>query len=44
VHRGNAAPTDADLEALSGEAVLMALFILGLAWPVVVNPIDGTFS
>ena len=31
VHGGKAAPTDADLEVLSGEAVLMALFLLGLA-------------
>jgi hypothetical protein len=43
VHGGAAAPTDADLEVLCGEAVLMALFLLGLAWPVVVNPIHGTF-
>jgi hypothetical protein len=39
VHGGKTALTDADLEVLSGEAVLMALFLLGLAWPVVVNPI-----
>jgi hypothetical protein len=43
VHGGAAAPIDADLEVLCGEAVLMALFLLGLAWPVAVNPIDGTF-
>ena len=35
---------DADLEVLCGEAVLMALFLIGLAWPVAVNPIDGRFS
>jgi hypothetical protein len=40
---GAAAPTGADLEVLCGEAVLMALFLVGLAWPVVVNPIAGTF-
>jgi hypothetical protein len=44
VHGGAAAPTHADLEVLCGEAVLMALFLVGLAWPVVVNPIEGTFS
>ena len=44
VHGGAAAPGNADLEVLSGEAVLMALFLVGLAWPVAVNPIDGTFS
>jgi hypothetical protein len=44
VRGGAAAPTDADLEVLCGEAVLMALFLIGLARPVVVNPIDGTFS
>ena len=38
VHGAAAVPTDADLEVLSGEAVVMALFLLGLAWPVVVNP------
>ena len=43
MHGGAAAPTDADLEVLCGEAVLMALFLVGLAWPVAVNPIDGTF-
>lgn len=43
VHGDAAAPADADLELLRGEAVLMALFLVGLAWPVVVNPIDGTF-
>jgi hypothetical protein len=43
VHGGAAAPADADLEVLCGEAVLMALFLLGLAWPVVVNPIAGSF-
>jgi hypothetical protein len=37
VHGGAAAPANADLEVLSGEAVLMALFLVGLAWPVVVN-------
>jgi hypothetical protein len=36
---GAAARTDADLEVLSGEAVLMGLFLVGLAWPVAVNPI-----
>jgi hypothetical protein len=41
VHGGAAAPTDAGLEMLRGEAVLMALFLVGLAWPVVANPIDG---
>jgi hypothetical protein len=44
VREGAPAPTDADLEVLCGEAVLMALFLIGLARPVVVNPIDGTFS
>jgi hypothetical protein len=34
VHGGAAAPTDADLEMLCGEAALMALFLVGLAWPV----------
>jgi hypothetical protein len=34
---GTAPATDADLEVLCGEAVLMALFLLGLAWPVPVN-------
>jgi hypothetical protein len=43
VHAG-AAPADADLEVLCGEAVLMALFLIGLAWPVAVNPIDGAFN
>jgi hypothetical protein len=40
VHAGEGAtpPTDADLEVLCGEAVLMALFLVGLAWPVAVNP------
>jgi hypothetical protein len=42
VHGGAAAPPDVDLEVLCGEAVLMALFLIGLAGPVVVNPIDGT--
>jgi hypothetical protein len=37
VHGGAAAPANADLEVLSDEAVLMALFLVGLAWPVVVN-------
>jgi hypothetical protein len=41
MHGGAAAPSDADLEVLCGEAVLMALFLVGLAWPVVANPIDG---
>ena len=36
---GAAAPTDADLELLCGEAVLMGLFLVGLAWPVAVNPV-----
>jgi hypothetical protein len=39
VHRGETMPpTDADIEVLCDEAVLMALFLLGLAWPVAVNP------
>ena len=40
VHRGEgrAHTPDADLEVLGGEAVLMALFLLGLAWPAAVNP------
>jgi hypothetical protein len=42
VHGGAAAPADADLDVLRGEAVLMALFLLGLAWPVAVNPVAGT--
>ncbi|HEY3642838.1 MAG TPA: hypothetical protein VGL31_17230 [Xanthobacteraceae bacterium] len=39
VHAGeNRAPaTDADLQELRGEAVVMALFLLGLAWPATVN-------
>jgi hypothetical protein len=39
VHRGEgrAPATEADLEVLRGEAVLMALFLLGLAWPATVN-------
>jgi hypothetical protein len=37
VPAGAAAPADADLEGLGGEAVLMALFLVGLAWPVAVN-------
>jgi hypothetical protein len=44
VHAGTAAPADADLEGLCGEAVLMALFLIGLAWPVAVNPIDQGFA
>jgi hypothetical protein len=40
VHGSAAAPTDADLEVLCAEAILMALFLIGLAWPVVVNQID----
>jgi hypothetical protein len=44
VHGGAAAPTDADLEVLCVEAILMALFLIGLAWPVAVNPIAGTFK
>ena len=35
---GKTPSTDADLEVLCGEAVLMALFLVGLAWPVAVNP------
>jgi hypothetical protein len=35
---GTASSTDADLEVLCGEAVLMAVFLVGLAWPIVVNP------
>jgi tRNA(Ser,Leu) C12 N-acetylase TAN1 len=38
VHRGEGTTIDADLEVLCGEAVLMALLLLGLAWPVAVNP------
>jgi hypothetical protein len=39
-HRGEGAapPADADIEMLCDEAVLMALFLVGLAWPVAVNP------
>lgn len=39
VHRGEgpAPSTEADLEVLCGEAVLMAVFLLGLAWPATVN-------
>jgi hypothetical protein len=44
VQGGAVAPANADLEVLSGEAVLMALFLVGLAWPVAVNPIEVTFS
>jgi hypothetical protein len=35
---GTAPPADADIEMLCDEAVLMALFLVGLAWPVAVNP------
>lgn len=35
---GKTPSTDADLEVLCGEAVLMALFLVGLAWPVAVDP------
>jgi hypothetical protein len=35
---GMAPPTDADIEMLCDEAVLMALFLVGLAWPAAVNP------
>jgi hypothetical protein len=35
---GTVLPTDADIEMLCDEAVLMALFLVGLAWPVAVNP------
>jgi hypothetical protein len=40
VHRGDGKMpfTDTDLEMLCGEAVLMALFLVGLAWPLAVNP------
>jgi hypothetical protein len=40
VHGGKTTvpPTDADIKVLCDEAVLMALFLLGLAWPVAVNP------
>jgi hypothetical protein len=40
VHKGEGAvpPADADIEMLCDEAVLMALFLVGLAWPVAVNP------
>jgi hypothetical protein len=40
VHEGDGTTSlaDADLEVLCGEAVLMALFLLGLAWPIAVNP------
>src|SRR4051794_16665489 len=41
---GKTPPADADLEVLCGEAVLMALFLVGLAWPVAVNPIDRTVA
>jgi hypothetical protein len=44
VHGRAAAPADADLAVLCDEAVLMALFLIGLAWPVAVTPIDGTLS
>jgi hypothetical protein len=39
VHEGEsvAPATAADLDVLRGEAVLMALFLLGLAWPATVN-------
>jgi hypothetical protein len=39
VHRGEepVPSTEADLEVLCGEAVLMALFLLDLAWPATVN-------
>ena len=35
---GTAPPTDTDIEMLCDEAVLMALFLVGLAWPAAVNP------
>jgi len=35
---GTAPPADTDIEMLRDEAVLMALFLVGLAWPAVVNP------
>jgi hypothetical protein len=35
---GTAPPSDADIEMLCDEAVLMALFLVGLAWPAAVNP------
>jgi hypothetical protein len=35
---GTVLPTDADIEMLCDEAVLMALFLVGLAWPAAVNP------
>jgi hypothetical protein len=35
---GTAPPTGADIEMLCDEAVLMALFLVGLAWPAAVNP------
>ena len=39
VHReGAVPPADADIEMLCDEAVLMALFLVGLAWPAAVNP------
>jgi hypothetical protein len=40
VHEGEstAPAAEADLEVLRSEAVLMALFLLGLAWPATVNP------
>lgn len=40
VHGGEitAPRTDADIEMLCNEAVLMALFLVGLAWPAAVNP------
>jgi hypothetical protein len=44
VQGGAEPPTDAELEVLCGEAILMALFLLGLVWPVVVNSIDRAFG
>jgi len=35
---GTTPSSEADLQVLCGEAVLMALFLVGLAWPVAVNP------
>jgi len=36
--KGTAPTTNADIEVLRDEAVVMALFLVGLAWPAAVNP------
>jgi len=36
--KGTAPATKADIEVLRDEAVVMALFLVGLAWPAAVNP------